>query len=96
MDKLSNYDNTVRMNTELETKLKTVEIEKNRLNSEIIKVVFDEPCKHVDKMRVNSLLFLITKDAFQISNKLRASQTILGPRGKIFSWFPFKDKGTRF
>ncbi|CAB4027663.1 centrosomal of 290 kDa-like [Paramuricea clavata] len=38
MHKLSHYDNTLRINTELETKLKTVELERNRLNSEIIKL----------------------------------------------------------
>ena len=40
MHKLSKYDNTLKINTELETKLKTVELERNRLNSEISRVRF--------------------------------------------------------
>ena len=35
MHKLSKYDNTLKINTELETRLKTVELERNRLNLEI-------------------------------------------------------------
>ena len=38
MHKLEDYDNTLKQNIELETRLKTLELERNRLNVEISKV----------------------------------------------------------
>ena len=38
MHKLEDYDNTLKQNIELETRLKTLELERNRLNVEITKV----------------------------------------------------------
>lgn len=38
MHKLEDYNTTLKQNIELETRLKTVELERNRLSVEIVKV----------------------------------------------------------